>query len=687
MKCDEGKPTCQQCVRRGITCGGYRKDLKWKAFGKPKSPKSGQPAQFIRQTLLSDIDMSSEDTSAFRESLVSAELPDLNGNIGSEGNPIPDSAVGPFDVTSHCHSELCSQTEENLLGFGLPAADWTLSPGLSPLRSDFQLATLTDRVTDDDDADHTLLLSGIDYFDWSAYGFDAFEDILSKVAPLEALPQSYGTAASSPGETQGLSPTHSFWRPPPPSSATRTENLTISLEQPYISIGDEEMISLVFHQHTCLILSIDDAEQPNPWRDRIWPLAKDYPALYHAIAAMTCFHISRLQPQFRTQGAQHVQSSMEGLAVSVNNNTISLDAALAATLALAWAETWDNQRSSTGKTHIDGARTLVKQACNSKDRFALLDFLINNFTYMDVIARLTSSFDDMSLTKPISSYCRVPDDKNHLDPLMGYATTLFPLIGAVADLVGCIRARPAKGNSPAVISRAIELKNMITRWQLSADLETMDDSRSTNSDAVQTAESYRWATLLLLQQAVPEIPPSVSLAQLAQRVLIYLATTPPSTSTLIVQIFPLMMAGCEAIEEEDREWVDDRWEAMSKAMVTGIVQKCTEVTKETWRRRDMYASENGFCRNTGAKLLDKSSPSPTINETTGTIIRGQFRDTHKPQCSKAVAGSCSPDFPVSAVFKKGVDSLTRSGCLDYTVRGRLHWLGVMQDFGWEVMLG
>jgi hypothetical protein len=32
LKCDETKPTCQQCTRRSVTCGGYKKDFKWRPF-------------------------------------------------------------------------------------------------------------------------------------------------------------------------------------------------------------------------------------------------------------------------------------------------------------------------------------------------------------------------------------------------------------------------------------------------------------------------------------------------------------------------------------------------------------------------------------------------------------------------------------------------------------------------------
>ena len=32
LKCDEEKPGCQQCARRKVECGGYKKDFKWRPF-------------------------------------------------------------------------------------------------------------------------------------------------------------------------------------------------------------------------------------------------------------------------------------------------------------------------------------------------------------------------------------------------------------------------------------------------------------------------------------------------------------------------------------------------------------------------------------------------------------------------------------------------------------------------------
>ncbi|KAI6873380.1 hypothetical protein KC334_g18622, partial [Hortaea werneckii] len=138
-----------------------------------------------------------------------------------------------------------------------------------------------------------------------------------------------------------------------------------------------------------------------------------------------------------------------------------------------------------------------------------------------------------------------------LDPLMGCANTLFPLIGRVANLVR--KVCRSQTNSPAVISQANDLKLALETWDPPAFIERPEDPTTDVQHTLQTAEAYRWATLLHLHSAVPELP-SPSSTELAQRVLTYLATVPLVSRTVIVQIYPLMVAGSEATTAEDRQW-------------------------------------------------------------------------------------------------------------------------------------
>lgn len=55
LKCDEVKPTCQQCIKRNVPCGGYKKEFKWRTFEeatfnpKPAPVKAKKSTSYIRQ--------------------------------------------------------------------------------------------------------------------------------------------------------------------------------------------------------------------------------------------------------------------------------------------------------------------------------------------------------------------------------------------------------------------------------------------------------------------------------------------------------------------------------------------------------------------------------------------------------------------------------------------------------------
>lgn len=422
-------------------------------------------------------------------------------------------------------------------------------------------------------------------------------------------------------------------------------------------VDDREEVESLFLGDTQRFLSMCDSRENNPWQSLIWPMAKDSQALYHAIAAMVFLRQSKSSSSMREQGLTHARKSTQQLAVDLNNGEVNIEAALAATLALGFAESWDSQELSTGRNHIQGASILLQQLItqnsspkSSNEMSARLRLLANTWIYMDVLARLTSDCGPSSNTELLSLFLTDPiANSEKLDPLMGYATTLFPLIGRLADLITQIRFRNTRRNSPIIISRGIQLRHLIEAWTPAIDLEQINHPTTLQTEAIQLAEAYRSSTLLLLQEAVPELPSLASYAQLGQKSLMYLATIPPTSTTLIAHIFPLMVAATEAVDAEDREFVRDRWAIMEKQLATGVVQRCADVTEEVWRRRDEHFA--GWLSSAAA----------------------------------ARGSNAQSDFPISGAFRRGVDPVTRSGETDYTVKGRLHWIEVLKEWGWEGM--
>ncbi|KAL5118720.1 hypothetical protein ACEQ8H_003397 [Pleosporales sp. CAS-2024a] len=458
---------------------------------------------------------------------------------------------------------------------------------------------------------------------------------------------------------------------------------------------EAERIGYLFHEQTRRILSIDEeVTDQNPWKTLIWPLARECPALYHAIAALTFFGMSRRQPQSRMDGARHMQQSMQLL---TENGDIPCEANLAARLVLGFAETWkDETRCTTDSDHIHAAGLLLHQI-HSADRHdmvfsddkaaARLDFMGHTWLYMDALARFTS--DELSKTFPddaILDLDKLPITQQYharLDPLMGYSTTFFPTMRRVADLINKVRAREAARNAPTIIAQAIELRREIEKWTLPIDLEAMDEPSQVMTDAIQTAEAYRWSTLMILYQAIPELPNLTSYGELAQKILVYLATIPLSSTTIIIHIFPLMIAGCDAVEEEDRQFVRERWKAMSQRMVTGMIDRCLQITEEVWKRREEYLRCRGLAFTAEGRQINTTwSESTTLSKDIASFINPDANPRTATQSSERLVRKAN-DFPISAAFKRGVDILTRSGCTEYTVRGRLNWLGVMKDWGWQ----
>lgn len=557
-----------------------------------------------------------------------------------------------------------------------------------------------------------------------------FQDSMFQPSISIPIPDIVETMADDDGEVEeiarhqptfsdGLNPEHEAWvmrLPTPPMSSSSssssegtlinpsTNPWTYMVREPLFSPSSPEMLTLRFDRQTCGVLSVKDGPTENPWRTLIWPLARDNSALYHAIASMTSFHYAREEPCLRVQGIEHMRTSIKALAQGIAN--MRLDTAIATTLALAFSESWD-QHISTGINHIKGAKILVNQALMKHRRapyegeeLARFKFLANTWIYMDVIARLTSVDEDESndfdfvfseLSDPFLG-------ETQLDPLMGCASSLFPIIGRVTNLVR--KVRRTTSNSPAIISQALDLKTQLENWVPPSYFECPEDPCSAVEHSLQTAEAYRWATLLYLHQAVPEIP-SADSAELAKKVMIYLATVPLGSRAVIVQIYPLIAAGCEAFDEEDRQWVRDRWMWMARMMKLGIIDRCAEVVKEVWDRRDAYEprSPKGR-RNTsiippaslkrGFTMEEDEIGDPfewdvdVFADLDGRNGGGKRRATTGIfDARHAVRLSASGP----RIRKSSTDAGTPGGIdPEFTVQGSLHWIGVMKDWKWEGML-
>ncbi|EXJ80215.1 hypothetical protein A1O1_08357 [Capronia coronata CBS 617.96] len=809
LKCDETKPSCVQCQKRSVVCEGYKKDYKWRTFeettfaSKPAAKRkafrstsfsldhnSARPLNIAANPRHADIEESKPPQTwspglhsafataahAFHGQNQDQGLPfgaEQQGDNEFERRPLPHFNLAPnsafmplfdaedispeFSYPNHgdpynflATTTTASSTNDSnsaksfssgspqLMDLLLPGTDLNQPPDPSEMRPPhsplpYQPSNFDPNMAMDEDFDEEIVRS-------DAVATTSAIPSMPLPAPL-SLDQ--GSGASSWQGFRTASPTPSGASTP----SSRSSDMTI-LAQPTLDASSPEMLMLRFDKQTCGILSVKDGPTENPWRTLIWPLARESPALYHAISSMTAFHGAHEIPDLHMPGMAHMTKSIKRLAFEIEN--MRLDSALATSLALAFSEGWDSH-VSTGVQHLRGAKVMVNNAIVKHRRdmqlgqmttqdACRLRFLCNTFVYMDVIARLTSLEEAPELNfEEILQTVNAPfGDQVEVDPLMGCATTLFPLIGRVANLIQ--RARKTNSNSLTLVSTAMELKEQLQQWQMPSAMgfERPEDPNSEVQHSIQTAEAYRYATLLYLHQAVPEIP-SDPCQSLAKKVLVTLASVPLSSRATIVQIFPLFAASCEVSDPDDRSWVMQRWAAMMTRLKIGNVNSCWQVVREVWSRRDAYESEKA------SRLLkrynsrgvpggnfvppvlnmppgSKRKPHP-VDRTSGEeggfhLAQSQARDGNVHSAGRAssvdenefdiggrpikrrttadamgngmsnVSGgnfSTAQSNSVSGSSRRPTGDIISPDQLEYeyTVRGRLHWLGVMGEWQWE----
>ncbi|KAI9688125.1 MAG: hypothetical protein M1822_001631 [Bathelium mastoideum] len=735
LKCDEGKPECQQCIKRRVPCGGYAKDFKWRTFDEPQLAQKTATAH-SKKASFSNSSLPNTLKSAHKEPLGSDPSCGLdsirieqhqnvpanesnNGRASQRHCPLKKSVSTPLVHDSRESSSTVSFVENH-------DQDTCL---LEPQSTSADTTGETNHTGPSRDSSAEELLEG-DRSSWLDFGLDMGSAFL-----LTALPQDgpdacsldfLGSDGDRPLPHSGLNDANgqnyvaatTSLLPTSPIGGidgiqdTATVSLKMMLRQPQVNVGCPDVLFTRFDRETCGILSVKDGPTENGWRTLILPMARNCRPLYHALAALTSFHLVKQFPSLHKQGIEHVQASLNGLRSELQR--MRVDAAVATSLVLAFAESWD-KNITTGIDHIKGANHMLRRALTIHQKKPLegcelqrLRFLCSTWVYMDVIARLTSTssadnteFDEICQlfsfscsmhfrTSPLCSpTLPIPADPS-VDALMGCAASLFPVIGHTANLVRRVWRAPV--NNAPIIATATELKQQLESWAPppAAVFAAPEDQQTSIADCLRTAEAYRAATLLHLFQAVPEIA-SQPKVQLAHQALNLLAMVPLASRAVIVHIYPLLAAGCEMVDTEMREWVCDRWARMGRRMGIGIIEASVRVVEEVWRRRDTYEGRVG-----GGETEDLPSSGNADGED-GLPL--QFRPEWNGMEEDIQAADDFSDLTAGMSLNEGVslDSVIMTvqpkrkmvGDMDfeYTVKGSLHWLGVMKGWEWEVLLG
>ncbi|ODV90801.1 hypothetical protein CANCADRAFT_2527 [Tortispora caseinolytica NRRL Y-17796] len=365
QKCDERHPTCANCEAKKIKCGGYVTTYKWLPFREPSFKDDKKPS---KQQSTSPNGVNTDHTEPQSLSLLNEPKPALNTNQRTvDLTPLFMSCAlaQGVDLTDELSSaDLLDLSEAN----DQPPEDWSDHNTEQTVLPVFPEPDATDTATELplelSISPQQSVNSPLSFFSWlkspeghtpepklstGRFSIDSpgFEHVIAN-SVSSSTNWSFMQASPKGDDSNSNSdqPPQSRYTSLSPSAAQSVSSV------PYPMNDFHTAILLNYNCYTSSILSIRDGpDHNNPWRTIVWPLAQSFPALYYALAAMTAFHVgpgSRYE-RVSFNGLDHMQASLTELTSAIQGRTKEfkhgyvrhMQAALATTLSLSFAESWD----------------------------------------------------------------------------------------------------------------------------------------------------------------------------------------------------------------------------------------------------------------------------------------------------------------------------------------------------------
>ncbi|KAI8935818.1 hypothetical protein NX059_007335 [Plenodomus lindquistii] len=376
---------------------------------------------------------------------------------------------------------------------------------------------------------------------------------------------------------------------------------------------ENPMNLLYFHHflnHTARILVPHDCEK-NPFRQILPEMAVRDENIMNLLLAYSAAHRARMlhhrEPANRIAvWVQDVFPKLRSTLLS-NPNDIS-DNTLAVVIMMASLEiicsgtfevpiTWQN--------HLTMARQMITArggpgGMGRHDRVAY--FLSRWFAYLDVVGSLSGNKNDMMLGSTYWSSSNASADEDfEIDCLLGFTTHCVGSLARISELAKLCEAQriDEAGNlrqgwtpEPQIVQEAVKIRRALEEGLHDRNIRKGCNHRSSASsesegawDATEiyaTNELFHWAGLIHLYRRVLGKPSMDVEVQHAVREIVGLLYKIRRGSTAEANlIFPMFAAGCDALDEGQREKIMDRLRSVEGFGLTHV-PKISILMKRVW---------------------------------------------------------------------------------------------------------
>lgn len=238
------------------------------------------------------------------------------------------------------------------------------------------------------------------------------------------------------------------------------------------------------------------------------------------------------------------------------------------------------------------------------------------FRFYDVIAAL--SFGTAPLSQAPGRSCvqplpptgaPIPCRLSSVDTLLGMSTTLWPIIHRLSklssdksDLETANRSTHASSSKKAVFKTEFEtnaraIERELTAWQptLPADFDPAAPVRHARLHSIfNNAMAYRHSCLVHLYHTIHGLPRAHARMQHhAHLALWHCRRTCAHAGPICALLWPLFVAACEAVTDEDRVLAADAFAEVERRQGMLNIKWAWDIVQEVWRQADLMEDGGG----------------------------------------------------------------------------------------------
>ncbi|KAH8197688.1 hypothetical protein TruAng_008147 [Truncatella angustata] len=372
--------------------------------------------------------------------------------------------------------------------------------------------------------------------------------------------------------------------------------------------------------HFCNVLShliVFREESGNPFQQLVLPLSYNSTPVMNAIYALASAHLEYRGVPTGEKSLYFHNEAIQGLAqlIEGGNKANHKNELLAAIMLLVYYEV--KGRSNIVDGHLRGALTIMESSPGDLSPTSI--FLERAFRFYDVITALSLGTAPIA-TAPAAG-CLMPlppldasaaSPLSNVDTLLGMATTLWPILHRLSNLFSLKHeldvVKSYQASKIAVLrtefettSRAIE--TALDRWQpslppkvilINGQLGTVDGQDMPERDLLHSifynAMAYRHSAFVYLYRTIYGYSPNHVLVQRhVHDSLVYCSQCVSFKGPMGALLWPLFVAACEAITEEDKALAERTFGEYDTHQGMTNIDNAWGVVREVWKQHDLLS--------------------------------------------------------------------------------------------------